>query len=95
MTTALFLGLMRAESARFSLLLSIPRTAAAGTLAMVEMLRTGDSAARDQAVIAGLLAFGCAFLAILGLMRWLKQASFMPFVIYRLVLAWLLAIGSL
>ena len=99
MTAALFLGLTRAESARFSLLLSIPTTAAAGTLAVVEMLRTGDSAARDQAVIAGFFAFGCAFLAIVGLMRWLKQASFTPFVIYRLilagVLAWLLATGWL
>lgn len=99
MTTALFLGLSRAESARFSLLLSIPTTAAAGMLGTVEMLRAGDAAAQDQAVIAGLLAFGCAFLAIFGLMRWLKHASFTPFVVYRLllaaVLAGLLAVGWL
>ena len=90
MTAALFLGLTRPESARFSLLLSIPTTAAAGTLATIEMIRAGDSAAQDQALLAGLLAFGCAFLAIAGLMRWLKQASFRPFVIYRLLLAALL-----
>ena len=99
MTAALFLGLTRAGSARFSLLLSIPTTAAAGTLAVIGMLRTGDSAAAEQAVIAALLAFGCAFLAIAGLMRWLKRASFTPFVVYRLLLAgalaWFLATGWL
>lgn len=55
------------------------------------MPRTGDAAAQGHAVIAGALAFGCAFLAIFGLMRWLRQASFTPFVVYRVVLAALLA----
>lgn len=48
-------------------------------------------------MIVALLAFGFAFLVIVGLMRWLKHASFTPF--YRLVLAvvlvWLLATGWL
>lgn len=91
MTAALLLGLCRTESARFSLLLSIPTTAAAGALGMIDLVRSNDAALQGQAVVAAVLAFGSALLAISVLMRWLKTASFMPFVIYRLVLAALLA----
>lgn len=99
MTAALFLGLKRPEAARFSLLLSIPTTAAAGVLSGIELMRGGDGVLLSDAAIGGLLAFGFAFMAIWGLMSWLRQASFTPFVLYRLalsaVLAGLLAFGVL
>jgi len=89
-TAALLLGLGRAEAARFSLLLSIPTTAAAGTLAGIDLYQSGSEAVRADALLAALLAFGAALLAIADLMKWLKRASFSPFVVYRLLLAALL-----
>lgn len=91
MTAALFLGQKRPEAARFSLLLSIPTTAAAGTLAGADLVQTSNAALQADALIAGILAFFSALAAIGGLMAWLRRASFTPFVVYRLVLAALLA----
>lgn len=90
MTAALALGLTRSESARFSLLLSIPTTAAAGVLATVDLVQARDAAVMGEAVLAGGLAFLCALAAIAGLMRWLRRANFTPFVLYRLGLSALL-----
>lgn len=90
MTAALFLGVTRSEAARFSLLLSVPTTAAAGVLGTIDLVRYGDAAIQGDAVIAGSLAFVSALLAIAGLMAWLRRASFMPFIIYRLGLATIL-----
>lgn len=90
MTAALLLGQSRPEAARFSLLLSIPTTAAAGTLGGYELIRSGNAALQGDALIAGALAFASALLAIAGLMAWLKRASFTPFVIYRLALGLIL-----
>lgn len=91
MTMALLLGQRRPEAARFSLLLSIPTTAAAGFLGAMDLVGTQDAALRTDALIAGGLAFVSALAAIAGLMAWLRRASFTPFVIYRLMLAGLLA----
>lgn len=87
MTMALLLGQRRPEAARFSLLLSIPTTAAAGFLGAMDLFGTQDAALRTDALIAGGLAFVSALAAIAGLMAWLRRASFTPFVIYRLMLA--------
>lgn len=99
MSAALFLGLRRPEAARFSLLLSIPTTAAAGVLEGADLLRSGDTAWQLDAALAGGLAFLSGFLAIWGLMAWLRHADFTPFVVYRLglaaVLTLLIAVGWL
>lgn len=91
MTAALFLGQSRPEAARFSLLLSIPTTAAAGALGGYDLIRSENAALQGDALIAGALAFASALLAIAGLMAWLKRASFTPFVIYRLALGLILS----
>lgn len=91
MTAALFLGLKRNESARFSLLLSIPTTAAAGALGILELSEPDQAGFFGAAVVASVLSFAFALLAIGVLMRWLRSATFMPFVLYRLALAALLA----
>lgn len=92
MTAALLLGQKRPEAARFSLLLSILTTAAAGTLGAVDLAQSQDAALQADAMIAGGLAFVSAFLAIAGLMAWLRRASLTPFVIYRLFLGAVLAV---
>lgn len=86
MTAALFLGYRRDAAARFSLLLSIPTTAAAGTLAAIELWQSGDVAMQADALIAALLSFAAALCTIALLMSWLRSATFLPFVVYRLVL---------
>jgi len=86
MTAGLFLRFSRTESARFSMLLAIPTIAAAGLLATLDLLQSGDATLQADALWAALLAFVAALCAIWGLMRWLQTSSFTPFVIYRLVL---------
>lgn len=86
MTAALFLSFSRTEAARFSLLLAIPTTLAAGLLGGFELWQSGDAALQSDALYAALLSFLAALLAIWAMMRWLKKASFTPFVVYRLLL---------
>jgi len=86
MTSARALGLGRSEAARFSMLLSIPTILAAGTLALMEIIKRGDGALRGDAALAALLSFGAALASIAFLMRWLEKSDFTPFVIYRCLL---------
>jgi undecaprenyl-diphosphatase len=86
MTAARLLGLERTAAARFSMLLSIPTITAAGLLLGVELARLGELALTRDASIGGGLAFVSALIAIVAMMRWLRHASFTPFVVYRVVL---------
>ncbi|MEO9902570.1 undecaprenyl-diphosphate phosphatase [Nisaea sp.] len=90
MTMARFLGFERADAARFSLLLSIPAIAGAGTLSGIELWQSGDVSLTRDAMTAAGLAFGSALVAITLMMTWLKHAGFMPFVVYRVLLGALL-----
>jgi len=86
MTAGLFLAFSRTEAARFSLLLSIPTTMAAGVLGGYEIWKSGDTALQADAFYSAVLAFVAALVAIWGLMAWLRKSSFTPFVVYRLLL---------
>jgi len=86
MTAARGLGLARTDAARFSMLLSIPTIAAAGLLLGVELVCLGELALTRDALLGGALAFVSALVAIIAMMRWLRHASFTPFVVYRVVL---------
>jgi len=85
MTAARFLGLKRAEAARFSFLLGIPAIAGAGVLVLGEAVSSGITISND-ALITGGLTFFTALIAISFLMAMLKRISFLPFVVYRLIL---------
>ena len=90
MTMARFLGFERADAARFSLLLSIPAIAGAGTLAGIDLWHSGDvNLTRDVLTAVG-LSFASALVAITLMMAWLRHAGFMPFVVYRILLGALL-----
>ena len=86
MSAARLLGFGRQDAARFSMLLSIPTILAAGTLAAVELARKGDAGLQADALIAAGFAFATAYVAIALMMRWLRRASFTPFVVYRIAL---------
>lgn len=85
MTAARFLGYKRIEAARFSFLLSIPAVAGAGTLAALEL---ADATAQMQmdALITGALTFVAAFATMAFLMNFLRKATMLVFVAYRVVL---------
>lgn len=90
MTAARFLGFERTEAARFSLLLAIPAIAGAGLLTGLDLAKSGDLGLGRDALLAAAFSFFTALLAIVVMMRWLKWASFTPFVVYRLLLGSLL-----
>ena len=85
MTAARFLGYKRVEAARFSFLLSIPAVAGAGVLIVPEIFEAGMALAID-ALIAGVLTFLSAFATMYFLMNFLKRASMLVFVIYRVAM---------
>lgn len=85
MTAARFLGYKRVEAARFSFLLSIPAVAGAGVLIVPEIFEAGMTLALD-ALIAGVMTFIAAFLTMAFLMNFLKRASMMVFVVYRIAM---------
>ncbi len=87
-TTALLAGLDRATAARFSFLLGIPVTAAAGGYKMLQILRSGLPAeAAGPLAVSVLAAFVSGWIAVWFLVGYLRRRSLTPFVIYRLVLA--------
>lgn len=94
-TMARMLGYERRDAARFSMLLSIPAIAGAGTLAMLDLIESGNAALQASALLAVLLSFVAALIAIVAMMGWLRRASFTPFVWYRLavgiLILWLAA----
>ncbi|ANU06932.1 undecaprenyl-diphosphate phosphatase [Paraurantiacibacter namhicola] len=85
MTAARALGYKRVEAARFSFLLAIPAVAGAGLLAALDL---ADASAQMQwdAVVTGVFTFLAALATMMFLMNFLKRASMMVFVIYRVLL---------
>jgi undecaprenyl-diphosphatase len=92
MTAARVLGYGRVEAARFSFLLSIPAVAGAGVLIVPDLMEAGSEMV-IEAVITGALTFVAAFATMAFLMNFLKKASMLVFVIYRIamgcVLLWM------
>lgn len=86
MTAARLSGFERTEAARFSMLLSIPVILGAGVLSGLELYEVADARLTATAAAAAVLAFGAALAAIAFLMRWLRSATFTPFVVYRVLL---------
>jgi undecaprenyl-diphosphatase len=85
MTAARFLGFTRPDSARFSFLLAIPATAGAIVFTIGDALASGEGITMD-AVYAAILTFVAGILAIAFLMNLIRRISFLPFVLYRMVL---------
>lgn len=85
-TMGRFLGYNRAEVAKFTMLLSIPSILAAGILAAYTLYNSAEFTRIAMAYQAIGLSFIFSFLAIFLMMRWLRFATFLPFVIYRVIL---------
>jgi undecaprenyl-diphosphatase len=88
-TTALGLGLKRADSARFAFLLALPAIALATLKGLADL---AFGAAKTQPAASVLLlgimvSFLSGFLCITFLLRFLQSRSFVPFALYRFWLA--------
>jgi len=97
MTAARALGFERTEAARFSMLIGAPLLAAVGGYAFLKLAGESDTngaaTLTDGLTVAG-LSFVSGFLSIWALMALLKKISFLPFVIYRVLLGAGLLIGA-
>ncbi|MDA2923527.1 undecaprenyl-diphosphate phosphatase [Acidobacteria bacterium AH-259-L09] len=88
-TMALILGLSRADSARFSFLLGTPIIALA-TLARLYRLwhsQLCDFSSVVPLLIGVIFSFISGFLCIKYFLRFLQTRTYLPFVVYRLLLA--------
>lgn len=89
-TMGRWLGLSRTEAAHFAFLLSIPTIIGAGVHTGVKLHLKGLSFLNQTTFLAMIFSFLFGLLAIYLMMRWLKRGSFMPFVVYRILLGFLL-----
>ncbi|HEY7519588.1 MAG TPA: undecaprenyl-diphosphate phosphatase [Methylomirabilota bacterium] len=87
-TTGLFAGLDRATAARYSFLLGIPITAAAGVKKALDLSHSGLPAGDGGPLAVAILAsFVSGWFAVWFLVSYLKRRSLTPFIIYRVALA--------
>jgi len=95
MTAALAMGLTRSESARFSMLMSLPVIGVGGLYAMLKLATEGSG---SESLGAGLIVAGLSFVAayatIAVFMKYVPKIGMFPFMIYRLglgaiLLAWI------
>jgi len=90
MTAGLALGLDRTGAARFSFLLSIPITAAAGGLEALELARADAPQAWGPMALAAVIAGLVTYASVAWLLRFIQRIGLWPFVVYRLMLGALL-----
>lgn len=90
-TAGLLMGYRREAAARYSFLLAIPAVLGSGFYQLAKVLRdpapvTATSPSLFATVVATLIAFIVALIVIGVFMRYISKGSFMPFVIYRVLL---------
>lgn len=85
MTAGLFSGLTRAQAAEISFLMSIPITALAGANALVKTLEAGVGDSAATLLIGFVAAAISGVIAIKFLLKIVQRWSFMPFVVYRVI----------
>lgn len=93
-SAGLFLGLTREAAARFSFLLAVPAVLGSG---FYELAANYDGLTAEGApgipatIIAATASFIVGFLVIVWFLRLIQTRSFMPFVVYRLLFAGIIA----
>jgi undecaprenyl-diphosphatase len=86
LTGGLALGFRREDAARYSFLLSVPATTAAGLFEMRHLVRSGEPFSGVDVVVGTVVAFLSGILAIAWLLRFLRTRSTLVFIVYRLLL---------
>jgi undecaprenyl-diphosphatase len=87
-TGGLLLGYTRAAAARYSFLLAIPAVYASGFFQIFRLAEADPNPAWPQIIVATLVAGVIGYAVIAYFLRYISDSrhSFMPFVIYRVVL---------
>lgn len=94
MTAGLLVGLKREAAVKFSFLLSAP-IIAGSVLAGILKISNIESRISNLELFLGILSsFAAGILAIKFLLKFVQKRSFMPFVIYRIVLAIIIILVS-
>lgn len=87
MTAGLFSKLDKKSAAEFSFLMSVPIIAIAGTMKVIDLVQEGLGVLTVGSLVVGLFASALSgFFAIAGLLKIIQKWSFMPFVVYRIVM---------
>ena len=84
-SVGLALGYSRQAAARYSFLLAIPAVLASGGYEFLKTYQDLSQADLIATVIAAIVAFATGFSVIVVLLRYLNRGSFMPFVVWRIV----------
>lgn len=95
LTAGLFMGLERETAARFSFLLGLPAITLAGLVELKDVVGAGLTSAAIVPLFAGVVSAAIfSYIAIAGLLRFLKTRSTWIFIWYRLVFG-VLILGSI
>jgi undecaprenyl-diphosphatase len=87
MTAGLAMGLTRSAAARFSFLLSVPAVAAAGLMAVKDVIEAPDHANWGPTLLAVIVSAITGYFTIHFLLKFIARVGMLPFMIYRLVIA--------
>ena len=85
-TAGLFMGFSRTAAARYSFLLAIPAVFGSGLYQLAKSFKEPSAFGPFETLTATVVAFFVGLAIIAFLMNWLGKHSFLPFVIYRIVL---------
>ncbi|TAJ46110.1 MAG: undecaprenyl-diphosphate phosphatase [Herbiconiux sp.] len=86
-TAGLFMGYERRAAARYSFLLAIPAVFGSGLYQVYKSMgETGGAYGPLETVVATVIAFVVGLVVIAFFMSYISKRSFLPFVIYRIVL---------
>ncbi|WBU38556.1 undecaprenyl-diphosphate phosphatase [Homoserinibacter sp. YIM 151385] len=93
-SAGLALGYTRPAAARFAFLLAVPAVFGSGLYELVQSIREPGEAVFGplETAVATAVAFGVGLAVIAYLMRYLQKGSFLPFVLYRLLLGGVLIV---
>ncbi len=86
MTAGLLLGLERQAAARFSFLLAVPITAAAGLHGVAELLKDGSDTDAGSFWMGAAISAVAGYLCIHFFLAAIRRIGMLPFFIYRLTL---------
>ncbi|GGV01417.1 undecaprenyl-diphosphatase 2 [Streptomyces litmocidini] len=87
----LFMGYTREAAARYSFLLAIPAVLASGAFELKDAGESGH-VSWGPTIFATVIAFAVGYAVIAWFMKFITTKSFMPFVIYRILLGILLIV---
>jgi undecaprenyl-diphosphatase len=94
-TAGLFMGFERTAAARFSFLLSVPIIAGAGLYEGIKLWQHGFPGMGIHYLWGFISALVTGYVVIAALMRFLQTHTFTVFIIYRLILAGIVALSLL